>query len=74
MLMITIPVALVQTPKSPKASYFPASDSRPMEDILKELRLLCEEIQSLRDAIYSDLTGGSNFFDARRLSGKRIAV
>ncbi|WP_390241839.1 hypothetical protein [Vibrio sp. R78045] len=43
MLMITMPVVLVQTPKSPKASYFPASDSRPMEDILKELRLLCEE-------------------------------
>ncbi|MGR2944410.1 hypothetical protein ABMX85_03770 [Vibrio vulnificus] len=42
MLIITTPVVLVQTPQSPLASYLPATDLRPMVDILKELRELCE--------------------------------
>ena len=43
MLMISTPVVLVQTPQSPNAHYLPPSDSRAMVDILKDLRLTCEE-------------------------------
>ncbi|MGJ7332595.1 hypothetical protein ABM058_17265 [Morganella morganii] len=43
MLIIKIPIVLVQTPQSPLASYSPPTDTRPMVDILKELRELCEE-------------------------------
>lgn len=42
MLIITTPIVLVQTPLSPFASYLPATDTRPMVEILKELRELCE--------------------------------
>ncbi|PHN85074.1 hypothetical protein CSB62_15415 [Vibrio splendidus] len=43
MLMISTPVVLVQTPQSPNAHYLPPSDARPMEDILRDLRLTCED-------------------------------
>lgn len=48
MLIITTPVVLVETPQRPNVTYSPPSDPRPMEDILRELRLLCEERLSTR--------------------------
>lgn len=43
MLIINHPTFLYETPVVTGSSYIPSEDDRPMTDILKELRLLCEE-------------------------------
>jgi hypothetical protein len=44
------------------------------ESKIVALRVIRDEIKSLRDAIYNDLTGGSIFYDVNKLIEKRIEV